>query len=232
MKQTCTLLFVILSITNNTWSQVRVSLLGGLQSSSIKETNEVPGWEKDTKPYFQNRSGFHLGFLLSVPLNSSQTVFFQPAFLYSTKGNKYYKQNDTSFYKPLDSVYYSYEFSTSYIEVPLNLAYRFKLSQKAGFMVSAGPYVAFFYNGKQTSSTRTFKRNLSSNPDDELEGTLKNINEERPIDVGNAVNKARTIDLGYNFRAGFDIGNIMLTGFYSEGITSFYEKSYQEKLNN
>src|SRR6478735_7398837 len=121
MKQTCTLLLLILALTNNSWSQVRVSLLGGPQSSSIKETNEIPGWENDTKPFYQNRSGFHLGFMLSVPLNTAQTVFFQPAFLYTTKGNKYYKQNDTSFYKPVDSVFYSNDFSTSYIDVPLNL---------------------------------------------------------------------------------------------------------------
>jgi len=232
MKQTCTLLLVILAFTNASWSQVRVSLLGGPQSSSIKETNNLSGWEKDSKPYYQNRSGFHLGFLLSLPLNTSQTVFFQPAFLYSTKGNKYYKQNDTSFYKPLDSVYYSNEFSTSYIELPLDLTYRFRLSKKAGFMISAGPYVSFFYNGKQKSSTRTFKRDLSSNPDEGLEGTIKNINEETPIEVGNAVNKARTLDLGYNFRAGFDIGNILLTGFYSEGLSTSYQKNYPGEFRN
>jgi OOP family OmpA-OmpF porin len=232
MKQTCTLLLLILAFTNNTWSQVRVSLIGGPQSSSIKETNEIEGWEKDTKPFYQNRSGFHLGFLLSVPLDKAQTVFFQPAFLYTTKGNKYFKQNDTSFYKPVDSVFYSNNFFTSYIEIPLNLAYRFKLGKKAGFLVSAGPYVSFYYNGKETSATRTFKRNMSSAPDYDLEETVQNINEERIIGVGNGENKIKTLDLGYNFRAGFDIGNVMLTGFYSEGLTSFYKSSYTADFKN
>jgi OOP family OmpA-OmpF porin len=232
MKQTCTLLLLILALTNNTWSQVRVSLLGGPQSSSVNETNTIPGWEKDTKPFYQNRGGFHLGFMLSVPLNTTQTVFFQPAFLYTTKGNKYFKQNDTSFYKPVDSVFYSNNFFTSYIEMPLNLAYRFKLGKKAGFLVSGGPYLSFYYNGKETSATRTFKRNMSSSPDYYLEETLKNINEETIIEVGKGENKIKTLDFGYNFRAGFDIGNVMLSGFYSEGLTSFYKSTYSADFKN
>lgn len=232
MKQTCTLLLLFFAITTNSWSQVRVSILGGPQSSSVKETNEIAGWEKETKPFYQSRSGFHLGFLVSVPLNTSQTVFFQPAFLYTTKGNKYFKQNDTTFYKPVDSVFYSNNFFTSYIEIPLNLAYRFRLGKKAGFLVSAGPYASFFYNGTQTTATRTFKRNMSASPDYDLEGTVKSINEENNIEVGKAENKARTLDLGYNVRAGFDIGNIMITGFYSEGLTSFYERSYTGEFKN
>ncbi|MHA4845667.1 OmpA family protein [Flavitalea antarctica] len=232
MKQTCTLLLIILALSNNSWSQVRVSLLGGPQSSSVKETNDIPDWEKDKKPFYQNRSGFHLGFMLSAPLNNSQTVFFQPAFLYTTKGNKYYKQNDTTSYKPVDSVFYSNNFFTSYIEVPLNLAYRLKLGKKAGLMVSAGPYVSFFFNGKETSATRTFRRDMGANPDYELEETVKNINQETIIEVGKGENKIKTLDLGYNLRAGFDIGNVMLTGFYSEGLTSFYQSAYTADFKN
>jgi len=232
MKQTCTLLLLILALNNTLWSQIRVSLLGGPQASSIKETNDIPGWENETKPFYQNRSGFHLGFLLSVPLNKAQSVFFQPAFLYTTKGNKFYKQNDTTDYKPVDSVFYSNNFFTSYIEVPLNLAYRFKLGKKAGFLVSAGPYVSFFYSGKETSATRTFKRNMSADPDYNLEASVKNLNEEKNIEVGNAEYKAKTLDVGYNIRAGFDIGNVSLTGFYSEGLTSFYKSSYPADFKN
>jgi OmpA-OmpF porin, OOP family len=232
MKKTCTLLLFILVITNSSWSQIRVALLGGPQSSSIKETNNISGWEKDTEPFYSNRGGLHLGFLLSVPLNKAQTVFFQPAFLYSSKGNKYFKQNDTSVYKALDSVFLSNSFFTSYIDVPLNLAYRFKLSKKAGFLLSAGPYISFFFNGKEKTSTRTFKRNLNASPDYDLEGTLKTLNEDRNIEVGNAEGKVQTLDFGYNVRAGLDIGNVLLTGFYSEGLTNMYSTSYPGEFRN
>jgi OmpA-OmpF porin, OOP family len=232
MKRTFTLLLFVLAINVTTQAQVRVALYGGPQSSSIKETNEIVGWEKNTKPFYSNRSGMHLGFLLSAPLNASQTVFFQPAFSYTTKGNKYFKQNDTSFYKPVDSVFLSNNFYTSYIEVPLNVAYRFKLGKKAGFLVSAGPYVSFYFSGKQISSTRTFKRNLGASPDTDLEGTVKTINDEVNIESGNGENKIKTLDLGYNIRAGFDIGNVMLTGFYSEGLVTSYKSSYPGEFKN
>jgi outer membrane protein OmpA-like peptidoglycan-associated protein len=232
MKKTFTLLLLTLTCSFSSWSQIRVAILGGPSSSSIQETNQLPDWKTDKEPFFKNRSGLHLGFLLSVPLNQSQTIFFQPAFLYSTKGNKYYKQNDTSFYKPVDSVFYSNDFFTNYIEVPLNLAYRLKLGKKAGFLVSAGPYVGFFYSGKETSSTRSFKRDLNAVPDTELETTVKTINNEKNLEVGNAENKIKTLDFGYNIRAGFDIGNVLLTGFYSEGLSSFYQASYPGEFKN
>jgi OmpA-OmpF porin, OOP family len=226
MKQTVTLLLLILTINSAAWSQIRVGILGGPSSSSVTETNQLPGWETDTKPFYQKRNGLHLGFLLSVPLNQKQTVFFQPAFLFSNKGNKYYKQNDTTVYKPVDSVFFSRDFFVNYIDVPLNLAYRLRLGPKAGFLVSAGPYISFFYSGKETTAARTFKRDLSANPDYGLESTLRLLNNEQNIESGNAENKVQTVDFGYNIRAGFDIGSVFLTGFYSEGLTNFQKASY------
>ncbi len=226
MKQTVILLLLILTVNCTTWSQIRVGVLGGPSSSSVTETNQLPAWEKDTKPFFQKRNGLHLGFLLSVPLNQKQTVFFQPAFLFSNKGNKYFKQNDTTVYKPVDSVFFSRDYFVNYIDVPLNLAYRLPLGPKAGFLVSAGPYVSFFYSGKENTTARTFKRNLSANPDYDLESTLKLVNNEQNIESGNAENKVQTVDFGYNIRAGFDIGSVFITGFYSEGLTNFRKTMY------
>ena len=37
----------------------------------------------------------------------------------------------------------------------------------------------------------------------------------------------QTFDAGYNFRAGFELGNVLLTGFMSQGLTSFYTASYE-----
>ena len=232
MKQTVTLLLLILTINGTAWSQIRVGILGGPSSSSVTETNQVPNWETDTKPFYQKRNGLHLGFLLSVPLNHKQTVFFQPAFLFSNKGNKYYKQNDTTVYKAVDSVFFSRDFFVNYIDVPLNIAYRLPLGPKAGLLLSAGPYISFFYSGKETTSARTFRRNLSASPDYDLESTLKLVNDEHNIESGNAENKVQTVDFGYNFRAGFDIGSVFLTGFYSEGLTNFRKANYPGEFNH
>ena len=41
-----------------------------------------------------------------------------------------------------------------------------------------------------------------------------------------APNKVKTIDFGVNGRAGFDLGTIIITGFYSQGLSNFYTASY------
>jgi outer membrane protein OmpA-like peptidoglycan-associated protein len=232
MKRTVTLVLLIIAFQTTTQSQIRVGILGGPSSSSVTETNQLPNWQKDTEPFYSNRSGLHLGFLLSVPLNQRQNFFFQPGFLFMNKGNKYFRQNDTTVYRPVDSVFTSRDFFTNYIDVPLNLAYRIRLSNKAGFLLTAGPYVSFFYSGKETVTARTFKRNPGPMPDFDLENTVRLITNEQNIETGKSENKAASVDFGYNIRAGFDIGSVFLTGFYSEGLTSFYTASYPAEMKH
>ncbi|RYF85750.1 MAG: hypothetical protein EOO00_13870, partial [Chitinophagaceae bacterium] len=105
-------------------------------------------------------------------------------------------------------------------------------SRKAGFIVSAGPYVSFFYNGEQSTSARTFKRNLNASPDYDLEGSVKVVNEEKRMETGKGEGKAQSVDLGYNFRAGLDIGSVYLSGFYSQGLTNAYQRTYDATTNN
>jgi OOP family OmpA-OmpF porin len=226
MKKIVTLILLNLCILSFSYAQIRVALIGGPSSSSILETNQLPGWQTQVKPYFSNRSGFHAGFLVRVPLNYSQSVFFQPGFLYQTKGNKYYKTNDTTVYRASDSVFLSRDFFTNYIDIPLNLGYRINLGKKAGFMITAGPYVSFFYNGKESISTRSFKRDLTATVDTMLEESVKFVNNESDIQSGKGENKVKTVDLGYNIRAGFELGNILLSAYYSESLSNFYTATY------
>lgn len=226
MKKIVTLFLLNFVIVSFSYSQLRVALIGGPSSSSILEENTIPDWQTKTKPFYSNRSGLHLGFLLQVPLNRAQTVFFQPEFLYQTKGNKFYKSYDTTVYRPVDTVFFSREFSTNYIEMPLNLGYRLKFGKKAGLLLAAGPYISFFYSGKEVISTRTFKRDLSLIVDTSLAKSVKFISEENTIGTGKGENKVNTLDLGFNFRGGFEIGNVLLTGFYSESLVNFYTTTY------
>lgn len=226
MKKIVTLVLLNLCVFSFSYAQLRVGLIGGPSSSSILETNNLPDWQTQTKPFYTNRSGFHAGFLVRVPLNAAQSFFFQPGFMYQTKGNKYYKTNDTTVYRANDSVFLSRDFSTNYIDVPLNLGYRFTLGKKAGFMLTAGPYVSFFYNGKESVSTRSFKRNLSTPVDSMLSSTVKFVSNENNIETGKDAGKVNTLDLGYNLRAGFEIGNVLLTAYYTESLSNFYNAKY------
>ena len=198
-------------------AQVRLGLIGGPLSSSINETNSLPGWQTNYKPYFTSKSNIHVGFIAEVPLDKKNRVFLQPAIIYMPRGNKFSRtyQNDGLVN---DTFSVNETLTINYIDIPLNLAYKLPLTKtgRASLLLSAGPYLSFFYNGNKSSEVRTYDD--SSNI--VLNGTQKNL------EVGKAEGKYKTADFGYNLRGGFDFGNIAITGFLSQGLGSFYQASY------
>ena len=214
MKKLFTLLcFVVCSCS--CFAQLRLGILAGPHSASIKETNSLPGWETGVKPFYSNRSGFNIGFIAEIPLNNSGKLFLQPGIFYMSKGRKYQRSYDTTAIQT-DTLSFTSNFFTNYIDIPLNLAYKLPLGKKAKFLVSAGPYLSFFYNGKRNSETLVA-------PNDT---TLKFSKEESNLETGNAPAKLKTLDYGVNARVGFEIGNFILSGFMSQGLGNFYKAEY------
>jgi outer membrane protein OmpA-like peptidoglycan-associated protein len=212
MKKIFTLLFLVTGALPGT-SQLRVALIGGPQSTTIKEENTLPNWNKDVSPFYSNRLGGNLGLLGEVQIGTSKHWFVHPGLLYQTKGRKFFKRNDTATARITDTLSTTKSFFNTYIELPLNLAYKVSLGKKARFFISAGPYLSFFYNGKQSLQAR-----INSN------NTFRK--EDADFQVGSAPNKIKTIDFGINGRAGFDIGSVLITGFFSQGLNNFYTAEY------
>ncbi|TAL51671.1 MAG: OmpA family protein, partial [Chitinophagaceae bacterium] len=81
------------------------------------------------------------------------------------------------------------------------------------FFIGAGPYLSFFYNGKER--TETFMKT----------GDLV-IDENTDLPVGDAPGKYKTLDFGLNGTAGIEFGKFFLAANFSRGITDFYTASY------
>ncbi|MBO9202324.1 MULTISPECIES: OmpA family protein [Niastella] len=210
MKKFYTLL-LLTSTLHFAHAQMRVGILGGPQSSSVVEKNYIPDWENTTKPFYEKRGGLHVGLIGEIPLGYSNKVFFQPGVIFSNKGRKYQRYFDTTKVKT-DTLFHSSTFYTNYIDMPLNIAVKLPLSKKTNFLISAGPYLSFFYGGKQNFETRDTNNRYKQ--------------DESSIQTGKNPNSVTTFDLGLNARIGFEIGNVLLTGFISQGLTNFYKASY------
>lgn len=209
-------LVAFVCLASLSYSQLRMAILGGPHSASVKEQNSLPSWESQVKPGYSSRSGINLGILVDIPIssNGSSRWHFQPGLIYMAKGRKFYLRNDTLTSIQTDTISASSNLGVNYIDFPLNITYKIPLSRKASFILSAGPYVGFFYSGKQKFETRIYSSN--SFKDDEVN-----------LESGNAEGKMKTINAGFNARAGFEIGNVLLSGFLSEGLTSFYTAPYE-----
>lgn len=214
MKKLFTLLLLTAVAAGSANSQIRMGILGGPQSSSLIEKNDIPGWDADTKPFYLKRSGFHVGLIVEMPIGESNRWFLQPGFLYQAKGNRFQQVFDTTVTHS-DTLSLNNNFYINYIEMPFNIAYKIPLGKKSNFLLSAGPYLSFFYNGKRTMESRV------------AEGATLNFKkDESNVEAGDAENKVTTFDFGANARVGFELGNVLLTGYISQGLTSFYKAPY------
>ena len=195
-------------------AQVKLGIIGGLHSSNVLETNHIPGWDTTTKPFLNSHSGFQLGFILETPIGN-KGLFFQPSFIYITKGRTYNHTNDSITTLATDTIYNKQTLKLAYMEIPLNLTYKLPLTanRKSFFFISGGPYVSFVYSGNVTTESLT-------------SSTHKYHTQSDPVQVGKGPNTYSTFDYGVNGRAGFEIGSVMLSAYYSRGLGSFYHADY------
>lgn len=212
------LLSLILACTTGTQAQIRLGILGGIHSADIQETNHIQGWDTAVRKYQSSHSGIQIGIIVEMPIGH-KGFYFQPAILYTAKGQQYAKYNDSNTFRRTDTVYSKGSLDLGYIDVPLNLTYKIPLSanHKNSFFISAGPYVSFFYSGKKTSEA------LAKQTDSTRKYTIVT----NPVSVGKGSDTYKTFDWGVNARAGFELGKVLLSGYFSQGLTSFYNAPYQ-----
>ncbi len=214
-------LIVVLCITVLTQfsvAQVNVSILAGGHQSSIIETNSLPNWS-ETKKYFSPLTGFHAGFMADMPFNKKASVSFQPAIIYYSKGQKFFKEFDTSnIAKVKDS---SFKKVLNYIEIPFNFVGKLKLSEKIKFIIGVGPYFSFFISGRE-ESLKTF-----------LDKSIAPVaTKTTDLPIGNAPKKYSSTDFGVNFIAGFEINRISITANAGRSISNIYQASYKGSFKN
>ena len=214
MKTSAFILVTSFFLAISAHGQLRIAITGGINNSSVKETNDLPGWDS-IKNNYSSRTGIHAGFMADIRLSSTSKLYFQPAILFSMKGRKYTAPYDSA---GLVKTFNSSQF-VNYIEVPLNLALKFPLGKKNKFMIGGGPYASFFYNGKEKSET-SFSN-----------GSFETI-ENDDLPVGKKPGQYKTFDYGINALAGFEFGRVFLTANYSRGLGDFYNASYDGQFKH
>jgi outer membrane protein OmpA-like peptidoglycan-associated protein len=214
MKRSGLILLICLFAVAITQAQFKLAIVGGVHSSSVKETNNLPGWDSISNNY-SSRTGIHIGFMGNLQFSNGSKFYFQPGVIFYNKGRKYTAPYDTA---GLVKAFSSSQF-INYIDVPLNLAIKFPLGKKNKFMISGGPYVSFFYNGKEKTETV-------------FNGGGFESTENNDLPVGKKSGQYKTVDYGLNALAGFEFGRVFLTVNFSRGLGDFYTPGYDGHLNH
>ncbi len=195
------LLFCSLQLT----AQSRVGLQIGGHSSNVLEKNNLPDWD-ETKGFYKGRTGIHLGVIADIPFKENGRFFFQPNIIFTQKGRKFNQLFDTTI---SDIANLRSKQFVSYIDIPLNIVYKQPLGKKVKFIIGAGPYGSFFFNGRHEQET--FAKNGAY---------LKEENKD--LQVGSEPDSYKIFDFGFNALAGFEFGNVFLTANYSQGLNKFF----------
>lgn len=207
MKRVLTIVAILLVVAASSHAQqYRIGMVGGIHQSKVLEENDIPGWDS-IKGNFSARTGVHFGFIANLPFKTGGNFYFQPGIYFYNKGRKFSARYDTTVSQTL---YVNASEFINYIEVPLNLVYKFPLGRNAKFMLGAGPYLSFFYTGKLKTET------VAKNGDYTLD-------ENKNPGVGDAPGKYAVMDYGVNGLAGFEFGRVFLTANYSRGLKDFYK---------
>ena len=215
MKKWLLLLLLFVSGFTYLQAQIRLGVFGGAHAANVLETNHLPGWDTTTKPFERSRTGFQFGVMLEVPIGHTG-LFFQPALSFITKGRIFDKNNDSLTALATDTIYNKSTLKLTYVEFPLNLTYKIPITRNRNnhLFFSAGPYFSFIYSGNVTTE------NLTEVPNSEYS------NSTSPVTVGKGADTYKTWDIGVDARAGFELGKVVLSGYYSRGLTNFYNATY------
>ena len=214
------LIFSCYLIVSTSQAQIRLAAYGGIHSANVLEKNSIPGWDTAYGNYYSPITGFQLGVLAEIPIGN-HGFFFQPGMGYISKGRQFAKSYDSLSAQFSDTLYSQTKLSLSYIEMPMYFTYKIPLSKnhKNNFFLSAGPYFSFFFNG-----TMNVQAHLAS--------TDKFSEENIDLATGNAPGEYKSFDFGINAKAGFELGNVMISGYFSRGFTNMYTAPYESSFHH
>jgi outer membrane protein OmpA-like peptidoglycan-associated protein len=214
MKQSGLTLLLLLFAASVIKAQFRVGIAGGPNISSVVERNNLPGWDS-IKNNYSTRTGLHIGVIADLRFSPRSKFYFQPAVFFYNKGRSYTSPDDSI------GAIKTYTFSqfVNYMDMPLNLVFKLPLGQKVKFILGGGPYISFFYNGKEKTETSYNSGDFETTEDNDLP-------------VGTKPGQYKTFDYGVNGLAGFEIGRLSITGNFSQGMGDFYTANYKGHLNH
>ena len=224
MRKLILSLFVV-ALCSNSKAQFSVAIVAGPQANSVTPAFSL---NPDTTSLYSlsKHTGLNLGFIANSTLNKKHTFFFRTGVLYSAKGSQTYQQFDTANVDLTDGRHFletTTNLKVNYIDVPINLLYKFPLKGKTKFLLGGGIQASLFYNGSTDfTSVKVYK----FDPDSAAEYEYKQvINNDLP--VGTANNKYKTLHFSANALTGFEFGRVFITINYSNGLTDFFKSDDQ-----
>ena len=205
----------LFTLLNMNAQKSSIILRGGLNIANV--TISENGRVDDAK----NLTSFQAGIIGNFSL--CEFVSLQPGLLVTGKGSK------TQSGEPTDANYFKATTNPIYLEVPLNLVFKFGADGGPNFFAGAGPYLAIGIAGKNKTEGKFLGTSFSSEDaiiwsDDDP--TTFNYEE------GAGFGTMKLFDYGLNGTAGIDLKKAVLSVNYGWGLAKLQSGSNSSDDNN
>lgn len=214
------ILLLLLTITASpiTYAQVSLGIRGGFNLSAMKFESGA-GQKSGGLSGGNQLKNLQADILLNVPLYGG--LHLQPAFRYVTKGTLFDPVNAQQ--NSVSSGEVGNRIRIRYIEMPLNLVYKFNLSG-CKLVVGGGPYAAYGLTGSYHTDVLFNGKIISHN-----NHSLAFDNTDNVVIQGMYLNRW---DAGLNTTVGVELNNLVMIGLnYSMGMVDL-DNSPAYKVKN
>lgn len=150
-------------------------------------------------------SGFRVGVNATIPISSS--LIFNPEINFINKGSK----NELS--EATLGISVNNSFNANYLEMPLNVLYKFPSQNQGGFFIGAGPSISMGLSGKGSYVASVMGATMSTNyaikfdgkTDDQLPATDEDVHLQK-FELGGNILAGYKLNNGLSFRLNYNFG--------------------------
>ncbi|HKC37052.1 MAG TPA: porin family protein [Chitinophagaceae bacterium] len=207
-KPILSLIAFLLILLNANAQKSSIILRGGLNLANVSVTES--GRIDDAKML----TSFQVGFIGDVSLCKFASL--QPGLLVTGKGSK------TQSGEPTDANYFKATTNPIYLEVPLNVVFKFGANAGPNFFAGAGPYLAIGIAGKNKTEGKFLGSSFSNESDigwSNDDPTTLNYEEGAGFGI------MKRFDYGLNGTAGIDLAKVVLSVNYGLGLAKLQSGS-------
>jgi len=204
MKKTLlTGILTILFVSAN-YAQVKVGVTAGLNASSFVQSGA------DNK----HKAGFQAGLVADFGITENFSIV--PELLFSQRGGKHKALNAMD-EQGMPAIA-SESLRINYLQLPVNLAYKFDVGDGSKLFVFAGPYFGYGLSGRGKIETKTADAK---------------VNVSGKVEFGSKEDELKRFDLGINAGIGYQFDNVYFKLQYNPGLTNLSnEKKISMKNTN
>jgi hypothetical protein len=135
------------------------------------------------------KAGFQVGVVLDYAITESFSII--PELTFSQKGSKFeYKE---------EGIELKQSIALNYLQLPINAAYKFNLSESSKVLVFAGPYLGY---------------GLSASGEEKVDGETDDLE----VKFGSKEGELKAFDFGLNIGAGYQFDKIFFKAQYNLGL--------------